>query len=124
MYQPGTDSDVSLMSPVAAALHDTSSVPQPRLVRAAHEFEAAIMQELMTPLLPGHDPLDGGDDSGSSSALSAFAGEALGQALSERGGFGIADRIIRQLTAGSNHSGKTPVLKSHGALPPKLHVND
>jgi Rod binding domain-containing protein len=121
MYQSGADSNVSLTNPAAKAQQDASSVPQPRLVKAAHEFEAAIMQELMTPLLPGHDSLDG-DDAGSSSALSAFAGEALGQALSERGGFGIADRIIRQLSAGGNHSGKTPVLQSRGALPPKLHA--
>jgi len=82
--------------------------PQPRLVKAAHEFEAAMMKELLEPLIPGHSGLEGGD-SGSSSALSSFAGEALGQALSEHGGFGIAQSIIRQLTAVSNHSGNSPV---------------
>lgn len=85
-------------------------VPQPRLVKAAHEFEAAMMKELMDPLLPGHDPLmSDAEGRGSGSALSSFAGEALGKALSERGGFGIATRIIHQLTG--NHSGNAPVPK-------------
>jgi Rod binding domain-containing protein len=121
MYQFGTDFELSLGSSTANAVPDASLVPQPRLVRAAHEFEAAMMQELMAPLLPGHDPLNG-EDTGSSSALSAFAGEALGQALSERGGFGIANRIIRQLTTASNHSGKTPVLKSRGGSAAKVSL--
>jgi Rod binding domain-containing protein len=91
------------MSPSAAA------APQPRLVKAAHEFEAALMKELMAPLAPGGDAMEGGAESGSNSALSSFASEALGKALSERGGFGIATRIIHQLTG--NHSGNAPVPK-------------
>lgn len=87
----------------------SSTAPQPRLVKAAHEFEAAMMKELMAPLEPGHDPLGGAEDGGSSSALGSFAGEALGKALSEHGRFGIADRIIHQLSAQSNHSGNSPV---------------
>jgi Rod binding domain-containing protein len=98
----------------------TSSTPQPRLVKAAHEFEAAMMTELMGPLEPGHDSLGGGDDdSGSSSALDSFAGEALGKAISEHGGFGIANSIIRQLTAGSNHSGNSPVPAKRTQYTPK-----
>jgi flagellar protein FlgJ len=87
----------------------TGYSPSPRLINAAHEFEAAMMKEMLAPLEPGHDALDGGDDEGSSSALNSFAGEALGKALSEHGGFGIADSIIRQLSAGSNHSGNSTV---------------
>jgi Rod binding domain-containing protein len=79
--------------------------PSPRLVRAAHEFEGQMMKELLKPMTGG-DALaggDGDDDSSvdSSGALGEFASEALGQALSERGGFGIADRIVRELS----HSG-------------------
>lgn len=77
----------------------------PRLVRAAHEFEAAMMKELLSPL---HNE-DSDDRTSSSSALTDFAGGALGQAISEHGGFGIAEGIIRQLTSQGNHSGKTPV---------------
>jgi flagellar protein FlgJ len=92
-------------NPAAAS----SSAPNPKLVHAAHEFEAQMMKELLAPMT-GSDPLfgededDGGDSglalgsgSGSGGALADFASEALGQALSERGGFGIASKIIRQL---------------------------
>lgn len=97
-----------------------SVAANPKLVKAAHEFEASLMQELMKPLLPGHDSLDGDEDSGSGSALTAFAGEALGKALSERGGLGIATRIIHQLSTAGNHSGKTPVPKQDHSPSPDV----
>jgi hypothetical protein len=69
-----------------------------------------MMKELMAPLEPGHDPLSGSDeDSNSFSALGTYAGEALGKAISEHGGFGIAKSIIHKLTVAGNHSGNTPV---------------
>jgi Rod binding domain-containing protein len=90
-----------------------SATPNPKLVRAAHEFEAQMMKELLKPMAGG-DPLTGNDDgsdpelgsgSGSGGALADFASEALGQALSQRGGFGIADRIVKDLTrVNSRHS--------------------
>ena len=45
---------------------------------------------------------------GSGGALGEFASEALGQALSQRGGFGIADRIVKELShsGNRNESGK------------------
>jgi Rod binding domain-containing protein len=85
--------------------------PQPRLVHAAHEFEAQMMQELMKPMT-GSNGLDGEDgDSasaagfGSGGALGGFATEALGRALSERGGFGIATGIVRELSNSGNKAG-------------------
>ena len=99
-----------------AAQSTTNSAPQPRLVHAAHEFEAQMMQELLKPMTSGNG-LDGEDGtaSGSGSALASFASEALGRALSERGGFGIANGIVSQLS----HSGNRPVTaqvtkNSHG----------
>jgi Rod binding domain-containing protein len=82
--------------------------PQPRLVRAAHEFEAAMMKELLSPLQPGKDSFEGDEDSGSSSALSSFAGEALGQAISTHGGFGVARQIIQQLTQPDSTTAQPP----------------
>jgi Rod binding domain-containing protein len=97
-----------------AAAAASPAVPQPRLVRAAHEFEAAMMKELMAPLQSGHDILGGdSDDEGSSTALSSFASDALGKAVSEHGGFGIAKSIIHQLTPTSNHFGKSLVPAVH-----------
>ncbi len=78
----------------------TQPAPQPRLVKAAHEFEAQMMKELMQPLSSG-GALFGEDDeegAGSAGALGSFASEALAQALSEQGGFGIANKIIGELS--------------------------
>lgn len=103
-------SSVGTVAPAAADV-------QPRLVKAAHEFEAAMMKELMAPLTSGKDLLGNGDDQGSSSALTSFAQEALGKALSEHGGFGIATSIIHQLSANGNHSGNSPVPGTRGSNP-------
>jgi Rod binding domain-containing protein len=91
-----------------------SVTPQPRLVHAAHEFEAQMMQELLKPMTSG-DGLDGEDSdsaSGSSGALGAFASESLGRALSEQGGFGIATGIVRQLSVEGNRHVTTGVTGS------------
>ncbi len=79
-----------------------AATPQPRLVCAAHEFEAQMMKELLKPMsggnsLTGEDE-DSGTDSGSGGALGEFASEALGRALSEHGGFGIAGHIVQDLS--------------------------
>jgi Rod binding domain-containing protein len=98
------------LSPQASAVTSSAStVPSPKLVSAAHEFEAQMMKELMAPLEPGHDQLGGEDEEGSSSALSSFAGEALGKAISEHGGLGIAKSILHQLASKGNHSGNPSV---------------
>jgi len=97
-----------------------AAAPPPRLVRAAHEFEAQMMKELMKPLnrgsaLTGIDG-DPDDDSGSTGALGEFASEALGRALSERGGFGIAAGIVKQLSPAAHQNGTFPVIGN-------LHAN-
>jgi Rod binding domain-containing protein len=77
---------------------DSISADNPKLKSAAHEFEASLMQEFLKPLQ--HDPLfDSGDEGGSgvegsSGALMSFGSEALAKAISERGGFGIATKIL------------------------------
>jgi Rod binding domain-containing protein len=110
-----------------AAEMSQAAAPNPKLVRAAHEFEAQMMKELLKPLtasdgLTGEDGsgsdlgsdmdsdggLDLGSGSGSGGALADFASEALGQALSERGGFGVADKIVRELSH-AHRGGETGV---------------
>ncbi len=75
--------------------------PSPKLVAAAHEFEAQMMKELLQPLsstgLTGADG-DGDDDSGSEGALNSYATEAFGKSLSDGGGFGVAKSIIATLS--------------------------
>jgi Rod binding domain-containing protein len=77
----------------------------PRLVRAAREFEGQMMKELLKPMTQasGLTGEEADESEGSGGVLGEFACEALGQALSQRGGFGIADRIIEQLS----HSGSS-----------------
>ena len=104
----------------AAGTTTGSATPQPRLVKAAHEFEAQMMKELMKPLsdgasLTGADA-DGDDAEGSGGALGEFAQEALGRALSEHGGFGIATSIVKQLSHAGNQNGTASVTG-------KLHVD-
>ncbi len=95
---PGTTTGRLLAQPTAQA-----AAPQPRLVHAAHEFEAQLMKELLQPLEEG-DGLtgeDSDDSQGSNGALGEFATETLGQALSEQGGLGIADDLVRTLSQNS-----------------------
>jgi Rod binding domain-containing protein len=115
----------SILATKAAPSTATPPTPQPRLVRAAHEFEAQMMKELMKPLnqgnsLTGADD-DADDDSGSSGALGEFASEALGRALSEHGGFGIASSIVKQLSHSKDGASGT----QNGTLPVtgSLHMN-
>ena len=98
------------LSPAGLAPMPPASAPSPKLVNAAHEFEASMVRELMAPLASGGDSLEGGYDAeGSQSAITSFSGEALAKAISDHGGFGIANRILHQLSAAGNHSGKTVV---------------
>jgi Rod binding domain-containing protein len=82
------------------ASQNSLAAKDPRLEHSAHEFEASLMAELLKPLqetdgLTGEDSCGGG--AGSGGALGDFASESLARAISERGGFGIADRILGQL---------------------------
>lgn len=107
-----------------AAGASASSTPSPKLVHAAHEFEAQMMEELLKPLTGGNG-LDGEDSdeaTGSTGALGQFATEALGQALSEQGGFGIATGIIKELSPQGNNSVTAQVTgKMYGNTVMKTH---
>jgi hypothetical protein len=110
---------VSPINPASEA-NAGPAVPQPRLVKAAHEFEAELMKEIMAPLtrstsVPGVGGSAGGSDdddqdSGSGGALGEFAAESLGQALSAAGGFGIANRILKEIGHANGHTGNQGVL--------------
>jgi len=94
----------TIAATAAEAGSGSSVASQPRLVRAANEFEAQMMKELLKPLTSG-STLTGEDDdssSGSGGALGEFASESLARGLSEHGGFGVANRIVRELGTRSN----------------------
>ena len=89
-----------------AAGNQSAPPPQPRLVRAAHEFEAQLMKELLKPMtasdgLTGDEGGSGGEGGG---VLGEFAAESLGRGLSEHGGLGIANSILRDLSHAGNGS--------------------
>jgi Rod binding domain-containing protein len=95
---------LSVSAAAATTSSATTATPSPRLVNAAHEFEAQMMKELLKPMMStnGLNGEENESSSGSGGALGEFATEALGRGLSEAGGFGLASSIVRQLTPASN----------------------
>lgn len=87
------------------------TVSEPRLVRAAHEFEAQMMKELLKPMTEA-DALFADSDGNETGVMGEFATESLAGALSAGGGFGIADRIVHSLSHFGNRSESAPVIES------------
>jgi Rod binding domain-containing protein len=87
----------------------------PRLVRAAHEFEAQMMKELLQPMTR-HAGLGGqGDGKGEgeeTGVLGEFACESLAGALSAHGGLGIANQIVRVVSHSGNGSANLRVIEN------------
>jgi Rod binding domain-containing protein len=80
-----------------AAGAEPRPAPEPRLVHAAHQFEAQMMKELLKPMTEKDLLFRDGDGEGSG-ILGQFASESLAGALSAGGGLGIADRIVHDLS--------------------------
>lgn len=78
--------------------------PSPQLVRAAHQFEGMMIEQLLKPMTSGESLDSSGDNAGSNSALNDFASESLSQSLSQHGGLGIANWIVRDLSHAGNHA--------------------
>lgn len=96
---------------LSAVPQQGSKTPQnPKLVNAAHEFEASMMQELLKPLQQDSLFSESGDASGSdqgggsADALMSFGSEAMAKALSEQGGFGIATGILKHFHDAATHA--------------------
>jgi flagellar protein FlgJ len=73
---------------------------QAKLVDAAQQFEAMMLQEMLKPMRGGKDSWGGDDKSDSDSAsdtISSFGTEAFAKAISKGGGFGIARQVISQV---------------------------
>lgn len=100
---------------LAAVSANGTSVPEgahaaePRLVKAAHQFEAMMMKELLAPMARSGDMFadSEGDENG---ILGEFASESLAGAISAHGGLGIADRIVHSLSQSGNRSGSSAVI--------------
>jgi Rod binding domain-containing protein len=91
------------------------AVKQARLAKAAQQFEAMLLQEMLKPMRSGEDSwggdgggLDGSGNPDSSSnpmdftdtmdTISGFGTEAVAAAIAKDGGFGIARQVIQQVT--------------------------
>ncbi len=70
------------------------------------------MKELLKPLTAADGFAGSEGDTGSNGAMDDYACEALGRALSDQGGFGIASRVIAQVSQSGNQPATAPVTTS------------
>src|ERR1700692_142650 len=73
---------------------------QAKLVDAAQQFEATILQELLKPMQHGQSSWGGEEksDDTASDTMSSFGTEAIAKAISKGGGFGLAKQIVSKVT--------------------------
>jgi Rod binding domain-containing protein len=70
-----------------------------KLVDAAQQFEAMLMQEMLKPMRAGQNDWSGEEnDDSAADTISTFGTEAVAKAISKGGGFGIARQVVRQVT--------------------------
>ncbi len=71
-----------------------------KLVDAAQQFEATMLQELLKPMQHGQDSWGGEEKSDDSAGdtISSFGTEAVAKAISKGGGFGLAKQIVSKVT--------------------------
>jgi flagellar protein FlgJ len=73
---------------------------QAKLVDAAQQFEATMLQELLKPMQRGQDSWGGevkSEDS-ASDTISSLGTEAIAKTIAKGGGFGIAKQIVSKVT--------------------------
>lgn len=88
-----------------------------KLVDASEKFEAMMLSQMLKPLQFGASP-DAGDEESSGGAADTVRGmatEALGKALSQHGGMGIARSVLQQVMAEENARGKAGDEAGHAA---------
>lgn len=91
---------------ISSDIGENTSVPldrakQAKLVDAAQQFEATMLQELLKPLQHGQSSWgdDEKSDDSSTDSISSFGTEAVAKAISKGGGFGIAKQIVSKVTS-------------------------
>jgi len=89
-----------MIDPDISRLPTAETQRQAKLVDAAQQFEATMLQELLKPMQHGQSSW--GDEEKSedsaSDTISGFGTEAIAKAISKSGGFGIARRVVEQVT--------------------------
>ena len=73
---------------------------QAKLIDAAQQFEATMLQELLKPMQHGQDSWGGDEKSDDTTfdTISSFGTETMAKAISKGGGFGIARQVVSQIT--------------------------
>ena len=91
-----------LQTPGAAQGTTAATRDHAKLVEAAQQFEAMLLQQMLKPFQQTEAMNGGqedGDGGGSASTLSSFGTEAVAKAISRGGGLGIARQIVQKVTA-------------------------
>ena len=88
-------------APASASASGATGKDHAKLVDAAQQFEAMLLQQMLKPFEKadsgfGEQSEDGGGDS--SSTLGSFGTEAVAKAISKGGGLGIARQIISKVS--------------------------
>jgi Rod binding domain-containing protein len=103
------------------AAGDPAAGAPPKLVKAAHEFEAILLEswlEKMNKSFVGETAsLDPAHDT-----VSSLGSQAIAQALAARGGIGIANMILRQLGNGKKPQPAEPVGENTGQIQPNKDI--
>lgn len=86
---------------VARASANAEDPRRTKLVEASQQFEAMMLSTMLKPMQFGAAPGDGASDGESSGGMAetvrGMATEALGKALAQHGGVGIARSVLRQV---------------------------
>jgi Rod binding domain-containing protein len=83
-------------TPQPAAARSAPS-PSPRVIRAAHQFEALLLEILLGPMERSFSGLPGEANQAGSDTYNSMGVQALATGLAASGGLGIASMIIRNL---------------------------
>jgi flagellar protein FlgJ len=81
----------------AASRHD--AIQAAKLADSAHQFEAMLIGQMLKPLQFGGAPGEDDSGAGASDTIRGLGTEAMSKAIAKAGGFGIADQIIRKVSA-------------------------
>ena len=109
---PITATDPAAQLSVAKTGADT--IRTERLHKAAHQFEAMMLGEMLKPLSQASEDAGNGDDKSTSGPLQSFGMEAVAGALSNSNALGFARQIERAL-AGHRDSTKAAAFAPSGS---------
>jgi peptidoglycan hydrolase FlgJ len=91
---------MKIASDVQTQMPMIEGAKQVKLIDAAQQFEAMMLQELLKPMQHGQSSW-GGDETSSdpcTDTISSFGTETVAKAISRGGGFGLAKLIVSKVT--------------------------